>query len=85
MSKRKFYKNVITIIVLSEGAPISDEATLAQIEYEFTEGEFSAGPLTIDAVEVSGQEAADILCDQGSQPDFFGLDYEGNDTRGDEE
>lgn len=77
-SKRKFYRSVFKIEVLSERPlpPLS----LEQIAYEITEGE-SSGDLVREKLEVvDAKKMAKLLMKQGSDPGFFQLDEHGNDA-----
>lgn len=77
--KRKFYRSVIQIEVLSE-EPLPDPMSLADIQYEITEGHCS-GQLTrvVDNEVKTGPEMAQLLLNQASGPEFFMLDKDGND------
>jgi hypothetical protein len=75
---RKFYKTTYTLVILSE-QPINEMASLEDLQYEITDGEFS-GITHRDKEEiVDGKAMADLLKGQGSDPEFFRLDAEGND------
>lgn len=78
-SKRKFYRTVIQIEVLSEQPYSSTD--LEKINYDITEGHHS-GEITIvtDSDEMDGKTCAEKLQAQGSDPDFFCLDVHGHDT-----
>jgi len=78
MSKRKFYRTVIELEVLSE-EPIVDMA-IGDINYEMENGHLSGLYKTkIQDKEVNGKEMAKMLQEQGSDPEFFLLDEDGND------
>ena len=78
MSKRKFYKTIIQLEVLSE-YPIEDK-TLGDINYEIDEGDCSGLYTTLVQDEIcDGKEMAELLIKQGSEPEFFMLDENGND------
>lgn len=83
VSKRKFYKNVLTVEVLSE-EPISGHLSLKDIEYMITDGDCSGDIKWKPQVVLNGKKCADALSGQGSEPGFFRLDDEGNDTDEDE-
>jgi hypothetical protein len=76
---RKFFKTVYQIEVLSEDNPLPDELTLAQIEYEITEGHCSGSISIIETWPLTAKEAAEALMAQGSDPEFFRLDEDGKD------
>lgn len=76
-SKRKFYRTVFTVEVLSE-EPLPD-MSLDEIAYEITEGG-SSGDLTRSKSEtVDAKKMAKLLMKQGSDPEFFQIDEDGND------
>lgn len=79
MTKRKFYRTVIQVEILSEEPYEGDD--LETIKYDITEGHCSG--ILKDEVrnEVkNGKEMARLLLDQGSDPEFFQIDEEGNDV-----
>lgn len=75
---RTFYRNTITVVVLSAGEPISDEMSLARIEEEYTEGQYNHCKSTLRSEEIDGATAAKELMDSGSSPAFFGLLEDGS-------
>jgi hypothetical protein len=78
-SKRKFYRSVITVEVLSE-EPVSF-GTLEQVHEAITDGDCCG--LIEDEVqneEIDAKMAADKLHEHGSEPGFFRLTDEGEDT-----
>jgi len=79
MAKRKFFKTVLKVEILSENKPIDDTLSLSEIAYEITEGGCSGKVETEMAVKLSGKEMAQALQAQASDPEFFQLDEEGND------
>ena len=78
MTKRKFYKQQFSMLVLSE-EPINPEMSLAEIVREAIEGGFSASDDRGPCLSINGRRAARLLEEQGSAPEFFQLDAEGND------
>ena len=78
MTKRKFYKTVITFEVLSE-EPIPANASIEAIIEESTHGGYSMGDDTRNQTELNGKQAADELLKQGSEPEFFRIDETGKD------
>ena len=75
--KKKFYRTVIQMEILSE-QPIRD-ASMSDIAYQTDEGDWSGKNTTvIQDDEITGPQAAVYLSLQGSDPEFFGLDAEGN-------
>jgi hypothetical protein len=79
MTKRKFYKQRISIVVLSED-PIDPEMSLSEIIRESDEGAFSRSEERGDCHEIGGKQAATALIAQGSDPEFFQIDRDGNDV-----
>jgi len=77
MSKRKFYKTVITLEVLSE-EPLED-VPLEYIVQQCDEGDFSGDWNITESQELTGKEMAQALVGQRSEPEFFNLDEDGND------
>lgn len=78
-SKRKFYRTVIQIEVLSEEPYSSTD--LEKINDDITNGH-QVGDITIitDSEEMDAKTCADKLSKVGSEPDFFCLDVHGHDT-----
>lgn len=70
---RKFFKTTITITVLSEDEPISPDSSLDDVIYEITEGNCSGDYEVSDVQELSPEETAKALIEQGSDPSFFEL------------
>ncbi len=79
MRKRKFYKTTFTVTVLSEDEPISEDLSLEEIERGFTSGDWSGQVTSEGSEELSAQEAAYELMEQGSDPSFFRLTEDGED------
>lgn len=77
MSNRKFYRTVYTVEVLSE-EPVG-EMSLADLDYEITEGHSSGRFLSTENEEVDGKKMAELLKAQGTDPEFFQLNDEGED------
>jgi len=77
MAKKKIYKSVLKVEILSE-EPINNPC-LGDIGWQITNGDWS-GAQEWDAhnVELVGKEAADATLHQGSDPEFFMMDEEGN-------
>ena len=79
VSKRKFYREVITFEILSE-EPIPDCLSLGDIHYHTTEGHMSGQFGSTKAEIVDGATMAKLLEKQGSDPEFFMLTPEGEDN-----
>jgi len=77
-STRKFYRQVFTFEILSE-EPIGD-ISLEDANYETMEGNMSGHFLSRIETEHTAKEMADMLCSQGSDPEFFQLNEQGEDT-----
>ena len=78
-SKRKFYRTVIQIEVLSEEPYSSTD--LEKINSDITEGHQSGlVTLVVDSEELDSKICAEKLQAQGSDPEFFSLDIHGHDT-----
>ena len=78
VSKRKFYKTMVQYEVLSE-EPI-EQVDLDRLKYEITEGRWSGRLYTLQSTELNGLQAAMALENQGSDPEFFNLDINGDDV-----
>jgi len=76
-SKRKFYKTVVTMIVLSEDAPVSEELHPGTIWHECQDGAWSGEAHITKIQELTSARMAKALVNQGSDPEFFGLDADG--------
>lgn len=78
-SKRKFYRSVIKIEILSEEPYSSTD--LEKIQYDITDGHQSGlVSLEIDSEEMDGKTCAIKLQEQGTDTEFFCLDEHGQDT-----
>ena len=78
MTKRKFYKSVFKIVVLSQD-PLPEQIGLDWIQYEITEGHCSGHLLPYSEKEINGKTAAKELMKQASDPSFFNLTEDGED------
>jgi hypothetical protein len=76
-SKRKFYRTLVTVEVLSE-EPYYPE-TLEQVAHDICEGDCSGDWTHEKSIEVDGLSMAKLLIAQGSDAGFFRLDDKGND------
>lgn len=78
MSK-KYYRTIIKITILSDEP--YETVTLEGMSYDITEGHCSG--LIEDMTrneELSSKEMAKELLNQGSDPEFLGLDVDGNEV-----
>lgn len=83
-SKRKFYRTVIQVEVLSEEH--FSFGNLADIHYAVKEDDCSGGLTTvIDNQGIDGPQAAKLLVNQGSDLAFFNLTEEGEDVEYDDD
>ncbi len=73
MTKRKFYRTVVEVEILSEN-PLEDATDLQAISYEITQGDCSGHVTVISEQAVSGRVMAKLLQNQGSDPGFFQLE-----------
>ena len=73
---KKFYRTCVVVEVLSE-YPYNPQ-TLKQVAYDIDEGDCSGVWSAVPNIEITPQEAAKNLLEQGSDPEFFGLDKDGN-------
>ena len=77
MSNKKFYKTFFTVTVLSEEPP--KDMSMGELAYECMEGVLSGAIKMGSQIIMDGKQAAEALKEQGSDPEFFHLDEEGND------
>lgn len=77
MTKRKFYKTIISFEVLSE-EPVHPTMHITDIVNECINGDWSMRTLNNRQTIINGKQAAQGLIRQGSDPSFFGLDNKGN-------
>ena len=78
MTNRKFHRTLIQVEVLSE-EPYNQES-LEQVNHDIIEGDCSGKWEITKTEELDGQQAAQALIGQASDPSFFRLTEEGNDT-----
>ena len=78
MSKRKFHRTVIEVVVLSEEPFGYDD--LADVDEAITNGACVGSFDTKSTTELTGKEAADALTAVHSEPGFFQLDDDGEDV-----
>lgn len=76
---KKFYKTKITLEILSEN-PIPDHASLSAIIEAADIGDYVAGEDKREQTELTSLQAAEELYKVGSEPEFFGIDSDGNDV-----
>jgi len=79
MTKRKFFKATFKVEVLSE-EPLTGSESLADLSYMTIEGDCSGAHELIKQDTLNGKQAAKALQAQGSDPEFFQIDENGNDV-----
>jgi len=72
LTKRKFYRQVFTVVVVGE-EPLEWDS-LHDIAREIFDGDFVGRTRQSSYKEIDGKTAADALYALGSEPGFFGLD-----------
>lgn len=77
---RKFYKTVVTIEILSEHPIRSLDTDLGYVTRQIEDGDWSGRVMLGDSEELTPKECAQALIDQDSEPQFFGLDDDGNEV-----
>jgi hypothetical protein len=80
-ARRKFFKSIITVTVLSEGAPISSEWDLKDIGDAITDGDMVGEVEISSAYRITRKETVANLIEMRSVPEFFNLDDKGRDVR----
>lgn len=80
MTKRKFYKTIISMRILSED-PIPRDLTITEIIQECDSGSFVGDEMEHKDTELNGKQAVAALYDVGSEPGFFRLNDRGGDRR----
>lgn len=76
-TKKKLYHKRIVVEVLSE-EPIPDSMTLADLEHEYTNGDYVGCTETKKNQIVTGRKAAKMVMAMGSDPTFFMMNEFGN-------
>ena len=71
--EHKFYKTVLQVEILSEDAPVGDDVNLQEIYYGVTKGEWSGIVNVIFQEELTPEQMASALMEQGSDSEFFQL------------
>lgn len=81
MTKRKFYKYKIEVEVLSE-APLDHDmlCDLYAVSNFISTGDGSGKVSVVEDEELDGAQVAAALRAQGSDPEFFRVDDDGNDS-----
>jgi len=77
-SKRKFFKTTFKVEVLSEDVPVEWD-NLYDVASAIDTGDCSGRITDEKIVKLSASKAAEALQAQGSDPEFFQLDEDGND------
>lgn len=79
MTERKFYKATFTVEVLSE-EPLDGSQSLADLSEMTMEGPCSGKCEMKSHETLDGKQTATALQEQGSDPEFFSIDEDGNDV-----
>lgn len=79
--KRKFYKTVVTVTVLSEDYAPNEDCDLESIAYHIRDGNWSGEVEMGKPIRLTGKQTAEELTKQGSDPGFFSLDEKGRGVR----
>ena len=79
MTTRKFFKTTITFEVLTQ-EPIPDGMLLESIIANTIHGDYVGKQPTFETKELNGEQTVEELMESGSEPDFFQLDFDGDDT-----
>jgi hypothetical protein len=78
MTKKTIYRTVIMLEILTE-EPIPDGMTLGDIDRECEEGMYTGKhETTVFNEPIKGECAAEAVRNQGSDPEFLGMDKDGN-------
>lgn len=77
-SKRKFYRTKLVVEVLSDEPYTEDD--LNYVNRDITDGDCSGEVTNLGSEEVDGPAMAKLLMSQASDPSFFNLTPEGEDT-----
>lgn len=74
----KYYRTIIQVEVLSEDSPLTNVDSLHDVASAIDEGDCSGKVKITKVEELTGKQAAKALKAQGSDPEFFMLDDDGN-------
>jgi hypothetical protein len=76
--KKTIYKTTILLEILHEIKGEVDGMGMEAIAREMMDGSFSgASTITEDSIPLEGEEAVKHIIGQGSDPEFFGMDKNG--------
>lgn len=78
-STRKFYRAEITLEILCEEPYLVNGPDLEDIAYDIGQGDCSGTILHSSEAAIDAPTAAKLLQAQGSDPEFFRIDADGND------
>jgi len=79
VTTRKFYKTTFTVTVLHEEKVYTPD-NLEDVHHDITDGDFSGTFEQNKTVELNGKQAASELQKMASDPSWFRLDEDGNDS-----
>ena len=74
----KFWKTIRTIEVLTQGNKPPYYDNLDELAYDISHGDASGGTIGETQVELTAQEMADALDAHGSDPEFLGIQVDGD-------
>jgi hypothetical protein len=77
-SKRKFYKTVVQVTILSD-EKVSPDIDLYSIHHQITDGGWSGEVEIVKSKKIDGKAMAKELMNQNSDPEYCRLDKNGND------
>ena len=82
-SKRKFYKTELKVIIVSED-PVPEDMSLSEIGHEGERGDYvvNSNRIASGNEQIDAKQAARVLLDTGSEPEFFNLTEDGEDLDG---
>jgi hypothetical protein len=74
----KFYRTIFTFDVVTRDEPYHYYG-LNTLAYDGTDGEYSVNMVSEQVIELTPKEAAQALMTQSSDPEYLGIDEDGND------
>lgn len=78
MSKRKFFRTVVNVVVLSEDVPVEFD-NLVELHHAISDGSCSGRFMVESQTRVGARRMAALLRSQGSDPEFFQINDKGED------
>lgn len=81
--KKKIYKTRIVVEVLHEDEDRYEHVShLSSVAWDIEDGEFSGIWWPDSCVPLEGKDAVEEILNQGSDPEFFRMDDDGNEIEG---